>query len=152
MRPINAADRAFFIDLHQDELTCQYVGGPMSTSKAVADFDFSLRLNRVGSLLTFIIINKNSNQPLGICALVWSKTQSAVEMGIYLQHQQFSQGIATEVLPQLLTFAFEQLAITSIMIRTHAENVAMIKVIQGFKQPLKKVAGEYCWFIANNTL
>ncbi len=161
MRLMTLADKDFYIKLHQDPITCQFVGGVLPEDKALQEFNFSLRLNRKGSILTFMITNLiHSNtentqtqcliqQPLGLCALVWNKYRTSVEMGIYLSSEHFGQGIAQEVLAELLSFAFNDLDIANIMIRTEVNNTAMINTILGLPYPLHKTDTEYCWQIDN---
>ncbi|TRX54519.1 GNAT family N-acetyltransferase [Thalassomonas sp. M1454] len=160
MRLMTLADKNFYINLHQDPITCQHVGGVLSTEKALQEFNFSLRLNRKGSILTFIItehakdphsiFSQELTQPaIGLCALVWNKYRSSVEMGIYLNSEHFGQGIAKEVLAELAKFAFKQLNIACLMIRTDAKNKAMLKAIKSLPYKLTTTDSKHCWQMNN---
>ena len=169
LRPINVTDREFYIALHQNPITCQYVEGPLTREHANKDFEFSLRLNKIGSMLTFMIMAKadvadhtsntsnvdttahyQQQTPLGFCALLWNKYRSSIEMGIYLHSDYFAQGIAKETLNTLLDYAFNVVNIDTIMMRTHFNNIAMIKTINSLDHPITRTRNRLQWHITKN--
>ena len=88
--------------------------------------------------------------PLGFCALLWNKYRSSIEMGIYLDSDYFAQGIAKETLNTLLDYAFNVVNIDTIMIRTHFNNIAMIKTINSLNHPITRTRNRLQWHITKN--
>ncbi len=139
MRLLHNNDKEFFISLYQDPVTCLHTGGVFTLEQAEERFNFCLKRNTVGTMLTFIIRNRIDNQALGFCALIWSKTLASVEVGISLKSENIGKGIAKEVLPELLNLAFNNIQIPLLMIRTDKNNLAMIKTIERLSWPTKQV-------------
>lgn len=130
LRPLQANDSVFFTALHQDPLTCLYACEPLSTEQAATRFKFFIHHNRLGSMLSFVIQSPSNEKPIGLIALTWSKRRPEVELGILLLSDYFGQGIAKKALKAILDFAYQELHLNVIMLRTHPENVAMLKVVE----------------------
>ena len=148
MQLLHADDQEFFTSLYQDPATCQYTGGVFTKEQALERFELCLTRNTVNTLLTFTITGKGKSKdtcgkpPVGFCMLVWSKTLPTVEVGIMLKSEYMGNGIAKEVLSELLTVAFNKVGIERLMIRTDVNNTAMIKTIERFNYPVKKITSE----------
>lgn len=130
LRPLKITDHAFFNALHQDAISCIYTGGILSSSQVLQRFQFCIDHNKYGSMLSFIIHAQNNSIPLGMVALTWSKTRAQVELGIMLLSDNFGQGIASKALPEIVSFASTRLKLDALLMRTHSDNIAMIKAIK----------------------
>ena len=80
---------------------------------------------------------KDSDKVIGICDLFdYSDEHKTAEIGYALHPDQWGQGLASEILPQMITFGFVSLDLNRIHAEADPRNIASLKALlaQGFKQ------------------
>ena len=80
---------------------------------------------------------KDSDKVIGTCHLFdYSDEHKTAEIGYAVHPDQWGQGLASEILPQLITFGFGSLDLNRIHAEADPRNIASLKALfaQGFKQ------------------
>ncbi|WNC67742.1 GNAT family N-acetyltransferase [Thalassotalea nanhaiensis] len=144
MLPLSAADKTLYQQLYCNAEVCKHIGGVISAEQAQVSFERSIKQNRTGKRLTWVIRDKYSHQRLGICACVWPKepakqnhdnnsptinTDNTAELGLLLLPQFCGNGIAVDVLNALTTYGLSTLQLQQLTLHCGAENIAMQKVM-----------------------
>ncbi|WOH39263.1 GNAT family N-acetyltransferase [Thalassotalea fonticola] len=135
---LSIADKALYLQLYCNAQVCRHIGGAISSDQATIGFERSLKQNRVGKRLTWVIKDKNRNENLGIAACVWPKKPSSetdlvskysAELGLLLLPQFCGKGVAVEVLNALTFFGLNNLQLTQLTLTCAVDNIAMQKVM-----------------------
>jgi len=121
IRPLEEADRTFFIDLHMDEKIMEFNGGELSKKLANKKFDNSLCLNKGSSFLTFMIEPVNYTQKAGLIMLFRSSL-GEYNLGIILSVEMQKRGFAIEASQEVINFGFSKLNILKIYANYHQKN------------------------------
>jgi RimJ/RimL family protein N-acetyltransferase len=133
----------------------RYIGEPLTVNDAKIGFERSLKLIQMKKpyFLTWTVINKNTEQPIGLLTLIISKPtntspKSALsvvqppEIGIVLSQQSQGRSLSTEALGALIEYGFKQLMLPHINIRFCCEDLAIKHLVKklGFQfQPKKRI-------------
>jgi ribosomal-protein-alanine N-acetyltransferase len=137
MRPHKMADADFMLELNSDPEVMKYLGGEVVTMEQVQQTIVSLiqqfEERRMGR---FIVIEKNSNEPIGWCGLKWFHDRKIVDIGYRFLKKTWGKGFATEASYELLKYGFNNLDLDVIYAQADPENIASNNVLK--KLGLKK--------------
>lgn len=152
IRPLAETDREFYCQLYTDAKVMRSIGKPMTASAASKAFSRSLKaLSREKkSVLTWVIITKETNNIVGIQALSWQKSlheeiqeisnkikikleNSAInqaEIGIMLATKANGQLYPEEAMGALMEYAFNYLFIDRINAFYASKNLATKRFVK----------------------
>jgi [ribosomal protein S5]-alanine N-acetyltransferase len=121
-RPL-AADAIALRSLFCSEQVKRYLGGALSTQaaqKRVAGLFHTWENPKDGRWGEWVICEKGSDEPLGICSLGWFETE--IEVAYMLTPTVWGHGYATEAARACLTYGFEKLQLDRIIGVTQEAN------------------------------
>lgn len=133
LRQLVAADSQILFRLRSDEGVNRYLDRPLAQSEKDAT-EFITTINEKiarHELLYWAILCKGAWAGT-ICLFNLSKNTSGAEIGYELLPAFQGKGIMQEVLPAIIAFARQQLALKTIDACTHHQNVASIKLLLRF--------------------
>lgn len=138
LKPLTGEDKTMFYQLYTDELTMAYIARPYSDEKVKKSFKSACNFNNNSERLvkTWAIeliaseghSKLKSKQTIGIVMLYDEFNQqrlSVIEIGILLQPNATGMSYGKEALAGLLSYCFNDLAISQVNIRFHPNNLAM---------------------------
>lgn len=139
LTPLVASDEKEHMRLYTDPQVMHFVRRPMSEKAAKQQFDREMQMNQQTppSLLTWSIRPQGAKQFAGVAYIFWhDESKRQAEMGVMLLPEQQGRGIANEIIPCLLNYAFKELAVRQVWAKTHPANSAGCKTLQksGFKR------------------
>ena len=137
LRQLVESDAPSIFSLRSNPEVNQYLGRPLQKSIAEAQA-FIEKINcgiaQDESMYWAISLQGNPNLIGTICLWNFSENLKIAELGYELLPDFQGQGIMSEALPCVLNYAFETLALDSVLAYTHIENTASRKLLeqQGF--------------------
>lgn len=133
LTPLVANDEKQHMRLYTDPQVMHFVRRPMSEKAAKQQFDREMYMNQQTppSLRTWSIRPQGAQQFAGVAYLFWhDQSKHQAEYGLMLLPEQQGRGIANEVTPCLLDYAFNDLAVRQVWAKTHPNNSAACKFLQ----------------------
>lgn len=131
--PLSKADTDFYEHLYTDDFLTQNVGGALQPDAALRAFELSLKQidAPVFKRFTWLVVDKFSQDKIGICALVSSlREDNSADIGAILCKKYHGKGFATEILKELMTYGFVRLRLNSITGYSMLENVISSKLMK----------------------
>jgi Acetyltransferases, including N-acetylases of ribosomal proteins len=114
LRLLDVDDEALFCALYTDTETMRFIGLPLSLSQATGYFRKIIAGMRQQPVkwLYLVIVERGSQRPLGICGMPqFSLDSSRMELGIVLNMEARSRGVAREGLAALMKMTFALLPV-----------------------------------------
>ena len=127
MRTLSECDQALFCRLYTDAESMEFIGRPLSRTRAQAAFDLALQSFRDerGGPCFFAIVPKAGKRAVGLCAVQpVVRTTRRAELGIILAGESRGVRYGTEVISGLATTAFRALPIDWLWVQYHPANIA----------------------------
>jgi ribosomal-protein-alanine N-acetyltransferase len=139
LRPLTPGDAADMLRLYSDPQVIRYLGKvPMvSLDEAAAKIESYHKLFQEQSAFVWAVTHRGDGQVMGT-GLIWNINAAhfRAEIGYMLAPQWWGQGIMTEIMGILLSFAFETMRLHSLEAYIDPENGASRRVLEkaGFVQ------------------
>lgn len=133
LRPVQMIDYLDMYDYGSDDevtkmLTWDSFKSPEGAKNAIKNI-FLTRPER-GIPYAHAIIHKKDNKMIGTCdfpSIDWSKKEAT--LGYCMNRRYWGKGYMTQVVKQIIAYAFEELDLDSIKVQHHPENIGSKKVI-----------------------
>jgi RimJ/RimL family protein N-acetyltransferase len=133
-RPLQADDEALYCGLYTDADTMRYIGEPMSSESAARSFRKTLVLmqQQPHGWLTLAIIDKATQQPIGLCGIPqFDCNANRLEIGILLRSEGRSRGFGRETLAALMHRTFTLLPVDELRVDFSAESPVAKRLYRG---------------------
>jgi RimJ/RimL family protein N-acetyltransferase len=146
MRLLKTDDEALFCGLYTDADTMRFIGEPLTPERAARSFRkvLGLMYKQPAEWLSLVIIEKATQQPVGICGVAnFDAASRQLEVGMMFQSEARSRGFAKEGLAALVRKLFSALSVCEIWVeysREHSAAAGLVRSI-GFS-PRAKTATE----------
>lgn len=129
LRPMEEADRAWYNAQSADPVVMRHLGGAQSAEVAARRFDYMRALHATHGFTFWLLEEKRSGQPIGICGLKTVDAPAApnpggMEIGWRLSEAWWGKGYAREAATAALDHAFRVVGADRVVAFTHAGNVA----------------------------
>ena len=156
LRTLNESDRENYVSLVCNDAVRRYLGGP--SDKEHANEQFNRALN--DAIETFWVIEKVRNHEfVGTISLDSHHDGKDIEISYQLMPEHWGNGLATEVVSRVLSYAFDDLKHERIVAETQSANVASRRLLEKIGMIEEKVLerfGEqqalYACFASNLTV
>lgn len=134
IEPLQASDLKGYIALGQDQDVMKYIRGGEARSLALEVEDFEVRLKRAreSALCNFSVVNKQTNEFLGICLIDHPSDDDwnhLVHVGYRFHKKHWGKGYATEVVAALVNYA-QLLKLPYLHAFVDEQNDASLRVLQ----------------------
>jgi len=126
MRALSEGDQALFCRLYTDAESMRFIGRPLSMTRALAAFHWTLQSIREESTgpCFFAIVAKASKRAVGLCAIQpVVRTAQRAEIGIMLAPEVRGLRYGAEAVSGLAMAAFRALPIDRLWVQYHPANM-----------------------------
>src|SRR4051794_1419551 len=115
MRPHEFRDVDFMVELNSDPDVTKYLGGEKTTVARAKEIIGSLQNQfKEKKLGRFIVIEKQTAEPIGWCGLKWIEERRLVDLGYRFQKKSWGKGFATEAGMECLRYGFSEIGLKEI--------------------------------------
>ena len=130
LRNILPEDRDFIIRLWTDPEVTEYMGGPRDISRMEEGVDNNIRKPFQEEYDLWVLVEKSSGKPVGHCGLLSKDVEgiSEVEVIYVISREYWGNGYATEIAGSLISYAFEEKKLESVIALIKPMNRASEKV------------------------
>lgn len=146
LRPLDERDEALYCRIYTDAELMRHVGEPLTREAALAGFGKVCRFNLDAEFRyrCWIMVPREGGSDAGLVALMGS--QERAEFGMMVLADWQSRGLAQEVVPRLVDFAFDEYGVAETFTRHLAANRAGAAVMRklGF-EPAELGADDAGW-------
>jgi len=164
IRPLSALDQTLYCDLYTSDKIMRYIGEPLSINDAKISFERCLKLMQMKKpyFLTWTVVNKNTEQSIGLLTLIISKPKSTSpqnalsmvqppEIGIVLSQKAQGKLIPEEAMGALMEYGFKQLNLPFINARFKRKNLATKRFVKKLRFELYNDDSDtFCQFKRQN--
>ncbi len=140
LRNILPEDRDFIIRLWTDPEVTQYMGGPRDISRMEEGVDSNIRNPFQEEYDLWVLVEKSGGKPVGHCGLLSKDVEgiSEVEVIYVISREFWGKGYATETAGSLISYAFEEKKLESVIALIKPMNRASEKVAVNAGMKLEK--------------
>jgi len=138
LKNISSEDRDFILKQFSDDTINQYLfdAEPLSNLEEADEIiDFYVQ-PEPRAQHRWILILKSNGSKIGTCGFhCWDKNNNSVEIGYDLQKEHWGQGLMTEALKEILSFALHSMGVKKMYAHIYVDNEKSITITQklGFK-------------------
>jgi [ribosomal protein S5]-alanine N-acetyltransferase len=133
LKSISSEDRDLILEQFSDDTINHYLfdSEPLSNLEEADEIiDFYIQ-PEPRAQHRWIIILKSNDSKIGTCGFhCWDKTNSSVDIGYDLQKEYWGQGIMTEALQEILSFALHNMGVTRIDAHIYVDNQKSVAIAQ----------------------
>ena len=115
------------IEVAQSTLTIPH---PYPKDSAKEFIHFALDAQKNGNLVIYAIIEKETNQLIGIINLMIQPIYKRGELGYWIAKEYWGKGYGTEAAKCLMQYGFEEMELHKIFARAFSSNVGSYKIMQ----------------------
>jgi ribosomal-protein-alanine N-acetyltransferase len=127
----NECDLALAKSLWGDPRVSAYIGGPFSDQQVAARLQFQIAIMRDHRIQYWPVFTIREEEFAGCAGLRPHEDRDDVlEMGFHFRPEYWGQGFVQEAARAVIAFAFETLAVTSILAGHHPENLASGRLLE----------------------
>jgi ribosomal-protein-alanine N-acetyltransferase len=137
LREFSPEEEHLYLDLYADEFVTQFVNERSATERKKRFAEGLARHNDGSGLGRWAIFNRDDDDFIGACRLDPTKQNAlCVELGYVLQQKYWGKGIGSELVKNLVDYAFNNTGMDEIWAFTHLSNLASQRVLEktGFKR------------------
>jgi [ribosomal protein S5]-alanine N-acetyltransferase len=130
LRPIDERDKELYCRIYMDAELMRYVGAPLTRKAALVGFGKVCRFNQDAEFRyrCWIMVERESSDEVGLVALMGSGNRA--EFGVMILPSWQGRGVAPEVVPRLVDYAFEECDVEEAFTRHQLGNRAGAAVMQ----------------------
>jgi ribosomal-protein-alanine N-acetyltransferase len=132
-RIVETSDLPGLLRVNGDDEVTQFL--PYATWRSPSDaqawFDRMAGIQATGTALQFVIVEKESNTPVGTCLLFrYDEGSSRVELGYVLGRAHWGRGYMREALDSLLAHAFHGMGVRKVEAEVNPVNAASVRILE----------------------
>jgi len=137
LREFSPDEEYLYLDLYADELVTKFVNERSAAERKLRFAEGLARYNDGSGLGRWAIFNREDNDFIGACRLEPTKQNAqCVELGYVLHQKYWGKGMGSELVKNLVDYAFNKTDTDKVLAFTHLSNFASQRVLEktGFKR------------------
>lgn len=131
LRPHQADDAPFMVQLNQDPLVTQYTGDVAFESleqaqQVVASLAQQYAQRRAGR---FMVVERATGERLGFAGLKWDPDANTFDLGYRLARHAWGKGLGLEAARACVDYGWNVLHAAQLVAQAHPDNVASVRIL-----------------------